>query len=292
MSVLKTSESLFLNIGRAKSFKVHPVVVFSILDHFKRRDKDAKFVVGTLLGEVIGNDVVIKNCFPVPYTVEEGKVELDVDYHYSMLSLHERVNSKEIVVGYYSTSTALDAAQASIHSSYATECNDPCLITVDTGLTNASLDISAFVGKTIKNKFSMNDILTRFEEVPCSLTAYEAEKIGVDALINGEPEDESLDAPATILKDFDNLEMSLSNLLESIQTISEYVERVQKGEIEGDEEIGRAIYVALSAVPNIDKESFAHLFNNKIQDLLMIVYLSNLTRSQLALADRIQGLLV
>jgi hypothetical protein len=40
------------------------VPFFSILDHFKRRPKDAQRVVGCLLGERVGTTVYVKNCFP------------------------------------------------------------------------------------------------------------------------------------------------------------------------------------------------------------------------------------
>lgn len=66
---------------------------------------------------------------------------------------------------------------------------------------------------------------------------------------------------------------------------------VQAGRRKGDEEIGRAIMTALACVPQLDPVVFEHMFHNNLQDLLMIVYLSNLTRTQLALADKIQNLL-
>ena len=69
------SGSLHLNIGRVRpKYKLHPLVVFSILDHYKRRNEDQKRVVGTLLGEKVGHSFVIKNCFPIPHTEKEDQV--------------------------------------------------------------------------------------------------------------------------------------------------------------------------------------------------------------------------
>ena len=50
----------------------------------------------------------------------------------------------------------------------------------------------------------------------------------MDALINNVPDenDERLDAAARILTDFENLEISLSNLIQSVDTISDYVDQV------------------------------------------------------------------
>lgn len=67
------SSALFLRDGEDE-YKLHPVVVFSILDNFKRRELKQTRVVGTLLGERIGNVVHIRECFPVPHTEREDTV--------------------------------------------------------------------------------------------------------------------------------------------------------------------------------------------------------------------------
>lgn len=76
--------------------------------------------------------------------------------------------------------------------------------------------------------------------------ASEAERIGVDALINGHPDDKKLDAPATVLSgralrcctlfspalggwtsaDVENLELSMEKLQAMIETVQTYVNKV------------------------------------------------------------------
>ena len=43
----------------------------------------------------------------------------------------------------------------------------------------------------------------------------------------------------------------------------------------------------VSSIPRIDVGEFEKMFNTHLQDLLMVVYLANLTRSQLAIAERL-----
>jgi len=59
----------------------------------------------------------------------------------------------------------------------------------------------------------------------------------------------------------------------------------------GDVAVGQAIHDAISAIPKIDTGRFKKLLNDTVQDLLMVIYLANLTRTQVALADKITGLL-
>ena len=80
----------------------------------------------------------------------------------------------------------------------------------------------------------------------------------------------------------------------------------QNKEIEGDVSIGRFLYDTVSAVPKVclcvcahppnpdlaccvqmDAVQFEKMFNNTLQDLLMVVYLANLTKSQVVLQDKL-----
>jgi len=69
------------------------------------------------------------------------------------------------------------------------------------------------------------------------------------------------------------------------------LKKLWKKKEKGDVAIGQAIHDAITAVPKIDVARFKKIFNGTVQDLLMVVYLANLTRTQVALADKITGLL-
>lgn len=106
---------------------VHPAALFSILDHYLRRNdpeptstedpssssseekKDASSspsnvqpsrVIGTLLGVHNENEVEIRSCFAVPHNESEEQVQLDIDYHKGMIDLHQKVNPEEVIVGW------------------------------------------------------------------------------------------------------------------------------------------------------------------------------------------------
>lgn len=70
------TNALYLNTSSTVSHhlqvRVHPVVVFSILDHYVRRNNENdNRVIGTLLGSNIDGIIEIKNCFPVPHVEGE-----------------------------------------------------------------------------------------------------------------------------------------------------------------------------------------------------------------------------
>jgi hypothetical protein len=55
-----------------------------------------------------------------------------------------------------------------------------------------------------------------------------------------------------------------------LDTTSEYVDKVVKGDAEGNNELGRRIADTLTAVPQVRPEVFDRVFNNSLQDLLMV----------------------
>lgn len=228
--------------------ELHPVVVFAVLDHHKRREQGASSVVGALLGTRSGKTVVISDAFAVP-TGENGAY--DMAYHRTMVQLHERVNPKERVVGWYTTATEVVPAMAGTHGQLSREHQaNLVLLTVDASFAGKRLDIKAFDASEFVSK--ERALLARFAELPVTLTASAPEKLAgaflsvpsrraaprlpaltappsraVDSLINSNPEDDKLDAPATILSELDSLEQSMQALLHSIETVQRYVSKVQ-----------------------------------------------------------------
>ena len=94
---------------------IEPVVLFSILDHALRRNVNQKRVIGTMLGirSDDGTEIEIRNCFAVPHNESSEQVffgyrncaheqvEVDMEYHKQLLTLHLRQNPKEVLVGWY-----------------------------------------------------------------------------------------------------------------------------------------------------------------------------------------------
>jgi translation initiation factor 3 subunit F len=87
---------------------IHPVALFSILDHYLRRKDDQDRVIGTLLGVrstsgVGGSEaetVEVRSSFAVLHSETSEQVAVDMEYHRTMYELHHKVNPKEVIVGW------------------------------------------------------------------------------------------------------------------------------------------------------------------------------------------------
>ena len=46
----------------------------------------------------------------------------------------------------------------------------------------------------------------------------------------------------------------------------------------------------MASAPRLPTKEFGKMFNTQVQDMLTVVYLANLTRTQLALAEKLQAI--
>ena len=75
-----------------------------------------------------------------------------------------------------------------------------------------------------------------------------------------------------------------------IVRVQKYVKEViEEGKFEDKEarEVGRALMDTLALAPRVDSGELERMFNSHLQDVLMVVYLSNLVRSQFDVANRL-----
>jgi translation initiation factor 3 subunit F len=80
---------------------VHPVALFTILDHYLRRTDAQERVIGTLLGTRSDTgEIEVRSAFAVLHSETPEQVAVDTEYHHAMYDLHHKVNPKEIIVGW------------------------------------------------------------------------------------------------------------------------------------------------------------------------------------------------
>jgi len=274
-------EDASIIIGPQISVKVHPVVIFNILDLFIRRNEGQDRVVGTLLGVNVDGVIEIRNCFPVPH-YEGEQVAVDMEFHRNMCDLHQRTAPKEVIVGWYATGLDITENSVIIHDFYTNASATTAVhLLVDTALTNDTLGIRAYVGSNLS--FGDKNLGAYFQPVSLEMLSLDVDKVGFEVLSRTKN-----DTVATLLSDLANLQGSITKLLELIDTVLTYVEKVRDGEIKGDNTIGRFLVKTASVLPKLEPEMLDKLFNNNVQDLLMVVYLANLTRTQIAVAEKLQ----
>ncbi|KAL3324122.1 hypothetical protein AABB24_038349 [Solanum stoloniferum] len=260
------------------SAKVHPLVIFNICDCFVRRPDQADRIIGTLLGSVLPDGTVdIRNSYAVPHSESQDQVALEIDYHHNMLSSHQKVNPKEVIVGWFSTGFGVTGGSALIHDFFSRETTNPIHLTIDTGFTNGEASVKGFV--SVHLSIGDQQLAAQFQEIPLDLRMVEAERIGFDIL--------KTTAVEKLPNDLEGMEASMQRLLALIDDIYKYVDDVVEGRVPQDNKIGRFISDTVASLPKLSPQDFDKLVNDGLEDQLLLLYLASLTRTQLSFAEKL-----
>jgi translation initiation factor 3 subunit F len=231
----------------------------------------------------------------VPHAERGDEVAIGKDFNKQMLALHLRANRKEVVVGWYASAGLGEQQDGSdapdliadtsslIHEFYAGESEegDPIHLVVDTRLVEDSIAVRAYRSTPVT--VQGEPLANLFHELRLSVESTEPETLCLHQMISGaEKKDEKEDTT-------EPLQVSMEKLYELLETTSQYVDSVVEGKVDPDAEIGRQIADTMATVPRIRPEVFDRLFNDSLQDLLMVTYLSNITKTQLSIAEKLNA---
>jgi len=261
--------------------KLHPVVIFEILDHFVRRNENQERVIGTLLGINLDGVIEFRSSFPVPYIInEDGMIDPDIEFHRSMYEHSLKASPHELIVGWYSTGLNIDENSVFIHDFYWREMAAPPVhVMVNPLNTDDFMGIRAYIaaplGITQTEKLGFV-----FQSIELDFETQNIEKTGIDILVKG------MRSNGSILKDLDNLGLSFKRLLNLLEAAEHHVKNVLEGKQKEDAQIGRMLWDTVSSLPKVDAASFEQMWNNSMTDLLMIVYLANITKSQVITTEQ------
>ena len=234
-----------------------PQAIFSILDHSLRRNVDQDRVIGTLLGtrSEDGSEVEVRNSFAVGHTETQDQVEVDMEYQKSMLALHLKANPREILIGWYATSSELNTFSALIQNFYGGQGDGtwphPAIhLTVSTE-AGKDVEVRTYVSAPVGVTAERAADSAAFVPVPCEIRYGEAEKSGLE-LVSGIKNSE--DRTALVQTDIESLENAIIEVLEMLDRVSRYVEAVIDEEAPPSTALGQFLLNALALAPKVNPE--------------------------------------
>ncbi|EDW85030.1 eukaryotic translation initiation factor 3 subunit F-1 [Drosophila tropicalis] len=266
--------------------RVHPVVLFQVVDAFERRNADSHRVIGTLLGSVDKGVVEVTNCFCVPHKEHDDQVEAELSYALDMYELNRKVNSNESVVGWWATGNEVTNHSSVIHEYYARECNNPVHVTVDTSLQGGRMGLRAYVCIQLGVPGGKSGCM--FTPIPVELTSYEPETFGLKLLqktVGVSPAHRPKTVPPML--DLAQISEASTKLQSLLDLILKYVDDVIAHKVTPDNAVGRQLLDLIHAVPHMTHEQFTQMFNANVRDLLMVITLSQLIKTQLQLNEKL-----
>lgn len=211
-----------------------------------------------------------------------------------MYAFHRRNNKKEVIVGWYTTTTVngefiIDNSSL-IHDFYSTEVENPVHLVIDTTLLGDNISARGFV---VNQMVVGEDTLANtFQEAKVDLELSEAETTVLYTMIHGQDASSkwsSSEIVTTIPSSTERLEGAVTDLSKVFDDVQAYVDNVVDGKIAPSREVGIAIAEALNAFATQNAQTAAqqNSVQTKVQDLLMISFLSTLTQTQTLISEKL-----
>jgi len=286
---------------------IHPLVLLSATDHYMRVAKDtSKRVVGVLLGakEMVGERdtlriashegqntqgvVNITNSFALPFEEDDKDPKiwfLDHNYLENMYAMFKKVNARERIVGWYSTGPKIRSSDLQINEVFKKYTRHPVLAIIDVqpaddmGIpTDAYLSVEEVKDDGTPTRRS-------FQHLPSEIGAEEAEEIGVEHLLR----DIKDTTVSTLAERVSSKLNSLKGLRSRLEEIRQYLDTVEEGKMPVNHEITFLMQEVFNLLPNLNVEELVRAFSVKTNDMMLVIYISSLVRSVVALHNLINN---
>merc|ERR1711998_661418 len=245
------------------SVVVHPLVLLSTVDHYNRVAKDTKKrVVGVLLGESSKGSLDITNSFAVPFDEDDRNPTiwyLDHDFLQTMDDMFRKVAAKEKIIGWYSTGPRIKPADLEIHEVFRKYCSNPVYVVIDVKPREMGIPTEAYVALQEEN--------------------------GVEHLLR-DIKDTSVSTLAQQVSNRLNAMKGLHSRLGDMQT---YLENVLSEKLPVNHQIIAHLQDVFNLLPNLSIESMVKAFSIKTNDMMVVIYLSSMIRSVIALHNLINN---
>ncbi|UKK02699.2 hypothetical protein MACK_002794 [Theileria orientalis] len=281
-------------------WKIHPTVIFTILDSYMRREDGQYNVIGTLLGIVCeGNTVEITDSFVDRHSLtDEGLLQIIKDHHENMYELKQKINPKEQVVGWFCTGSEMTELTCAVHgwfkqfnsvSMFYPNPNlyEPIHLLVDATCDSGSMMMKAYVQLPLT---ITKDACFQFHEVDLELLVSPSDTAGISFLLKSLDNSKNrkpLTAETLSPNTFTNSLLKLKDLLDKCLKVVEAA--MENRGVKINPEIGRFLLKTVSTEKLMSLQKMEKIWELSIQDNLMIAYLANLANLQFVLSEHLNS---
>lgn len=303
-----------------KTVVIAPLVLLSVLDHFKRTKIDSKErVVGVLLGDNTKSEKIVQitNSYAVPFKENKSQTGSDIwfvnqQYIEEMITMTKKINAKERIVGWYHTGGKLRANDLHINNSIFTKyVKQPVLCNINinnlrslgsSGTSFKASDLEEFTEAEssipIKSYVCVEDVKEdgsviekNFQYIPTIIEAEEAEEIGVEHLLRNVKNSGKSELSKKLKTQLGSLQ-TLSNKLNGIQ---EYLELVIEGKLPANHQILGKLQDIFNLLPDLSPDinnnvnSLSRAITMNTNDQMLMIHITQLVKAIIAFDDLIEN---
>lgn len=284
------------------TFKLHPLVILNISDHYTRMKAnnrgEGSRVVGCLLGVQAGRTVEIFNSFELKYAPaatareeEEAMVDagegatgpppgdgivINRPFLQTKMEQYKKVFPLYDILGWYSTGSDLLPSDMLIHKELMEINESPIYLLMDPAInhTNKDLPIQIFESElhVIEGTPSLIFVGSSY-----TIETVEAERISVDHVAHIKPSDGS-SAATQLAAHLTGMHSAIKMLHSRIRVLHGLLGGIQRGEYAYDHSTLRQVASLVRRLPTIESPKFQEDFLTEYNDTLLMTYMASITK--------------
>jgi len=272
-------------VGSGLEFKLHPLVIINISDHYTRchlNVKDGGRVIGCLLGEQEGRVIHITNTFEMNFKADSGEQSVDKEHLMFKKEQYKTVFPKLEVIGWYSTGDKIQESDMQTHKTISEINESPVFLLLDPTISAANKDLPIMLYETEMHVIEgiPSQIFVQAKYVVDSL---EAERIAVDQVARIVPSGKA-SSSEQLSSHMTGMQNAIKMLRMRIVVILDAVKQMKAGSIPYDHGLLREISSLVRRLPvGTDKVRESLLMDHN--DTLLVVYLSAMTKGNAAMHE-------
>ncbi|MPC10115.1 Eukaryotic translation initiation factor 3 subunit F-1 [Portunus trituberculatus] len=131
---------------------------------------------------------------------------------------------------------------------------------------------------------------TMFAPIPVEVISYAPEVVGTNATQKSKYSRQRIVEPSTDLHQISEATQNMEATLDALICkcgCATYVDDVLSGKVPADNYIGRELTRMVNQVPKMSAHEFEEMLNTNMKDLLMVIYLSQLTKVNVGLNEKL-----
>lgn len=242
-------------------------------------------VMGVLLGSYQNGTVDCATSFAIPF--EENKTTnvwfLDTDYLEKIERMQRRINIREKIVGYYSSSNKLNAIDLEIDEMFRKYCPNPVYVTLDIHNQIGDVPAKAYMTEEIIDR-SGREGERMFKQLNVKIEGLPIEEAGVEHVLRG-IRDSSV---VSIYNQINDKVVSLRGIEDRLKTCIDYIDSCSPTN-PPNAEIMNELQCIVNVLPNLHLDSIQEAMTTKTNDIYMLLYLSSLVRTVVSLHDLVKS---
>jgi len=228
------------------------------------------------------SQVNVMSSFAVPFEEDERDPNVwFVDHNYidDFYRLCRKVNARERIVGWYSTGPKIKVTDIAINELFKRFVPDPAFVIVEVNSPDdVDIPTKAYASvEVLKDDGSPK--ISEFMHLQCEIGAAEAEEIGVEHLLRDVKDVNITSLSQQVTEKIFSLRALQLRLVEA----HEYLKDVIAHKLPINHEITQLLQDVFNLLPNLDIDAIIRAFTLQTNDMMLVVYVTSVVRSVLAL---------